>query len=86
MLNKIETDISMSINSMKDPTATLRNLDNVQTQILDDQRLKSSLKKRALEDQFEEFKRQTKDILGKEDIYETKLENQEKERIDYEGF
>ena len=84
MLNKIETDISMSINSMKDPTATLRNLDNVQTQILDDQRLKSSLKKRALEDQFEEFKRQTKDILGKEDIYETKLENQEKERIDYE--
>ena len=84
MLTKMETEISMSINNMKDPNASIRKLDSVQKKIMDDTRLKSQLKQKALEDQFEEFKRQTKDLLGKEDSYEIKLEKQEHERIEFE--
>jgi hypothetical protein len=46
--------------------------------------MKSQEKEKALEMQFEEFKRQTKDLLSKEDDYEKKLEEQEKERFENE--
>jgi hypothetical protein len=80
----MEGDISASLNSMKDPEASMTNLGKEQEKIMNDQRMKSSIKSAALEDQLEEFRRQTKDLIRKEEAYEDKLEKQEQERIEYE--
>ena len=69
---------------MKDPTASLKNLSAFQENLMNDQRMKSSIKSAALEDQLEEFRRQTKDIIRKEESYEDKLEKQEQERMEFE--
>ena len=84
MLNKMEGDISKSITAMKDPGASMRNLGAEQEKIMNDQKMKSSVRSAALEDQLEEFRRQTKDLIRKEDSYEDKLEKQEQERMEYE--
>jgi len=84
LLTKMETEISVSLNSLKDPEAGMKKLDSFQDKILSDQKLKNKIKQKALEDQFEEFKRQTQDLLHKEDQYETKLEKQEQERMEFE--
>jgi hypothetical protein len=84
LLKKMESDISTSLSNMNDPDASSKNLDLVQQKILGDQKLKSKIKQKALEDQFEEFKRQTRDLLSKEEMYESKLEKQEQERIEFE--
>jgi hypothetical protein len=80
----MEGDISLAISEMKDPSASLRNLGKEQDKIINDQRMTSSVKISALEDQLEEFRRQTKDIIRKEDAYEAKLEKQEQERMEFE--
>ncbi len=69
---------------MKDPDASMRNLGQEQEKIMNDQKLKSTIKSAALEDQLEEFRRQTRDLIRKEDAYEDKLEKQEQERMEYE--
>jgi hypothetical protein len=68
----------------KDPEANTHKLNLIQNKVLEDEKTRRSIKERALESQFEEFKRQTRDLLAKEDAYETKLEHEEKERIDWE--
>lgn len=80
----MESEISNSLSNMKDPNASMRTLDNVQQKLLDEQKLKASIKKRAMEDQFEEFKRQANNIIYKEDLYEQKLQQQEEERIKFD--
>jgi hypothetical protein len=80
----MEENISQSLNSMNDPEASMRNLGHEQEKIMNDQKMKSSIKSAALEDQLEEFRRQTKDLIRKEDAYEDKLEKQEQERMEYE--
>jgi hypothetical protein len=56
----------------------------LQEKVLADEKLRNTIKEKALESQFEEFKKQTRDLLEKEDIYETKLEQEEKERMEWE--
>lgn len=85
ILNKIQNDINASIELSKDPNAHENKINSIQNKILDDENLRTSIRVKALESQAEEFKRQARDLLEKEDIYETKLEQQEKERIEFES-
>jgi hypothetical protein len=80
----MEQEITNNVNNLKDPNASMKKLNSVQQKIMDDQKLKSKIKVKALEDQFGEFKRQARDILAKEDSYELKLESQEQERLEFE--
>ena len=80
----MEGDVAQGIADMKNPGASLKNLGAIQDSLMKDQKMKSSVKTAALEDQLEEFRRQTKDIMRKEDAYEDKLEKQEAERMEYE--
>lgn len=68
----------------KDPEANAHRLNLMQNRVLEDEKTRRTIQERALESQFEEFKRQTRDLLSKEDAYETKLENEERERIEWE--
>jgi hypothetical protein len=68
----------------QDPYAFQNKITSVQNKALEDERMKNQDKEKTLEMQFEEFKRQTKDLLTKEDEYEMKLEQQEKERFEIE--
>lgn len=62
----------------------MNKINSVQEKILSEQKLKSKIKTKALDDQFEEFKRQSNDLLLKEDSYEKQLEEQEEQRLSFE--
>ena len=79
VLNKIQNDISTSLQMSQNPDASRIRMQTIQTKALEDEKLRNTIRERALESQFEEFKRQTRDLLEKEDAYESKLEQQEKE-------
>lgn len=51
---------------------------------MNEQKLKQKIKSKALDEQFEEFKRQSQELLTKEDLYERKIEQQEEERLTFE--
>jgi hypothetical protein len=84
ILNRFQNEISASLEMSIHPQATQNKIISIQDKALADEKLITTVREKALENQFEEFKRQTKDLLEKEDIYETKLEQEEKERIEWE--
>ncbi len=84
ILAKLEADEAKNIANIKDPNASLNKINSVQEKILHEQKLKSKFKTKALEDQLEEFKRQSNDILRKEDLYEQQLEQQQEQRLSFE--
>jgi hypothetical protein len=83
-LNKIESDLQESLRQAQDPYALDNKINSLQNKVFDDERLKNQEKEKALEMQFEEFKRQARDILTKEDEYEAKLEQQQREHYEIE--
>lgn len=69
---------------MMNPNSNENTIIQIQRSIINEDNNNSLMKESLLDNQFEEFKRQTKELLEKEEIYEKKLEEQEKERIDSE--
>lgn len=84
ILNKFQTEIASSLELSKNPEAPSIKMNLLQDKVLADEKLHSRIRENVLESQFEEFKRQTRDLLAKEDIYESKLEQQERERVEWE--
>jgi hypothetical protein len=84
ILSKIENDITSSMKILYDPNANEKQLMDLQKNIMTEDNNSSKTKESLLENQFEEFKRQSKELLEKEEFYEKRLEEQEKERIDTE--
>lgn len=84
VLNNFQNEITASIKMSSDPHSSELKIAQIQKKVIEDEKMQSSVRERMLEKQFEEFKKQTRDLLEKEDIYETKLEQQEKERLDWE--
>jgi hypothetical protein len=84
LLNKIQTDIASSIHLTQDPEAHSNRLKLMQNKVIEDEKIRTTIKEKTLELQFDDFKRQVRDLLEKEDTYESKLEQQEKERIEFE--
>ena len=85
MLSNIENDImSSSKNLYTNPLAHEEKLQQMQNNIMNEEKHKSKIKQSLLENQFEEFKNQAKILLDNEDSYEKKLEEQERERIEAE--
>jgi hypothetical protein len=81
LLGSIETDITASLKNNEDP---INKISRIQNKAMEEENIKTAIKEKTLDIQFEEFKRQTRDLLSKEDEYEVKLEQQEKDRIEME--
>lgn len=84
MLDSVQADISAQIESMKDPTMRLTKMNTLSDEVLDEQSAKDGVREKILESKFEEFRKQVKEILHKEENYENNLINQERDRIECE--
>lgn len=78
-LEKIINEIQSSATNIKDP---FKQIDILQKKLKIKESKDNEMKEQNLVNQFEEFKKQAKELIEKEEAYEKKLENQEKDRIE----
>lgn len=77
ILDKIQTDMEHCLT----PVNAEQKLHDISRRVMDEQLSTNRNKGMILERQFQEFQNQVRDLLNKEDAYESNLENQERERI-----
>ena len=82
--NRILDKISSEMDNCLTPVNAEQRLNSISKIVIDEQQSTNRNKGFMLERQFQEFQNQVRDLLSKEDAYETNLENQEKERIQKE--
>jgi hypothetical protein len=80
-LEKIINEIQSSATNSKDP---FKQIDILQKKLNIKESKDNEMREKKLLLQFEEFKKQAKELIEKEEAYEKKLENQEKDRIECE--
>jgi hypothetical protein len=82
--NKILDKITSDMEHCLTPINAEQKLSTISKQVMDEQQSTNRNKGFLLESQFQEFQNQVRDVLNKEEAYESNLENQEKQRIQNE--
>ena len=84
MLESIQNDINNKLSEMQNPNRMITNLSDLNTQILMEDKANQHINEQILDTKMEEFRKQMKEVLHKEENYEKMLLNQQEQMLDFE--
>lgn len=84
MIDNLQNDINKQIQDISNPGMRVVNMQKLSDEMLLEEKNKEKLKEAVLDSKLEEFRKQVKEVLHKEENYENMLLSQQRDMMDFE--